>query len=1680
MQENVRKHVKKAEEKRKIRRRTKILLGICSVLVAVGVVWGLILPGLAATGNNEDPAENTTISERINLNVSQKSEDDGKNGQILYATVSVTNSNPTDKELVPVRVLISDLPEGVTLTGFEESNIMQVTYKASSSTTEETLEVELKEENGQKYIEFYPPAGSTVSFDLQFNSANGIMERESKVTLTPQIPDQMDNDVLSDPAELVWTGKNIWQNLNKTVSKTIIPVNGKENRLEGTLDYQITAENSNPCGTGDTGAIWTDHVELNDVLTLPEGISFPEGTRVSDDGTTIVDKDGNVIFSFTYLQGGSVESLVLDGKTVTYKLNIPNKYMVDGIPSREQDHLNVSASLDVSKLVLADNYITTSASKVADDIIKNHVDFEAFPYKEYEHSKASAEVTSRPEIKEGFKVTKTADCAEVRAGDTINYTISIENTGNNPIKGQASDGSVYYVKDKLSEYLELTAEQIQALKSKGASYDERTRTISWAPGTLQPGDKAEFTFAVNVKQLKDIPSLEDGAAINNSATYKDQTDNVTVKYKKPKLTITKVAVEWDGQTVSDVKNCKNGDLVTYQIMVKNDEDMETLEETITDVLDNALEFQYVMDKNGKPVMNSGETFPAMSIFENDRYGTHFTGLRVDGQKLTFSLGRLAPKEGVLITLVCKVNTDKFPDNSNWHIKNTAKSITTGEKSGESDIEVEKPITIDKKVDGTDGGGTYKAGETLDYSITIKNADGDAASQKDNLFLTDKMPYHVFPSDEYVIYKPAVNGTLTNVYPKDDSELQEAGISWKEYSDNSGDWGTYYTKINGEYVRIRRSWVGDENGIHVRANAAIVLIWNVGKMQPGESLTKEFKASIYMDDAENEKTGKLSYKNEATIDKISDSVTVYGEPEGKKEYDYAADIRKSVWCILDQENGDYWTARQLKDKSIFSKSVNKGNYFGNYVTYNITIANTGSDPLHLDTLEDHMAANLQYVGINSNTCRGVPKDFEKTEILSNNWNVAGETSLDGHQLMLNVKIQQIKLDPDTNTVTYQIGDGDGYDLPAGKQISFFVMCKVSEDAELDVPLTNTANLIVDKEVQYRKYDKEITMRGTRDDSRQNNGTSEDLGVTGDKRTISSSVTVTPRDVIVPGIEKKAISYIPSGKGVQDSVPLEEKDNIQPNVTTKWNLTLRNDGTVPISGYTIKDSVQAPFHILSKSEAESDKLELGLEKNAFVLTIYNDYDSQIASYDLSEEVWKLIPDNKTNSFELHLEDEKYNIPAGGKAEFTVYTRNTTYDNKIYENTAYLLPDNPFDANSVRTGELVTDDGGKYIGVKASDCVYALGDYGSFSWKTIEETGNSENRGSGYLGLEGKNYIYLDEDGKDVIYTNNIENVSNNSFVDMVIVDCMPHVNDTGVLNQDEKRESEFKVNYADGLNLYVVNESGSKTMLNSGTDYTVEFSQTASFTEADMAGTSLEGWHDQWQTDDMSFRIRMADTFKLKKGCILTIQYNGRLGDDASAGETAWNSFAYQYTATVNGHEKTLRAEPPKVGVKIYKKPVIEKDVLDAYGNELPYDQTKTFTFALYKGDSTDESDYITEFSVCQGGSVALKSITDQNGNKAFEDGQVYTVKEKLVNGYELVGIGQKGTELSKENKYTFTYYDNLDSISIQVKNQEYGYELPATGGTGTTVYTIGGAAIMLAASLLYGYRMRRKREKGAGI
>ena len=128
-----------------------------------------------------------------------------------------------------------------------------------------------------------------------------------------------------------------------------------------------------------------------------------------------------------------------------------------------------------------------------------------------------------------------------------------------------------------------------------------------------------------------------------------------------------------------------------------------------------------------------------------------------------------------INYVCMVDVNELPEAFDYHFKNYVKSTSTGENS-EIVIETENPITVDKKVNGGEGGETFKAEELFKYSITITNADGDAAYKKGGLSLTDDMPYHVFPSDEYKIYKAKQAGTLNSRYPKNDEELVEAGIS----------------------------------------------------------------------------------------------------------------------------------------------------------------------------------------------------------------------------------------------------------------------------------------------------------------------------------------------------------------------------------------------------------------------------------------------------------------------------------------------------------------------------------------------------------------------------------------------------------------------------------------------------------------------------------------------------------------------------------------------------------------------------------------------------------------------------------------------------------------------------------------------------------------------------------------
>ncbi len=1652
--------------------------------------------------NGNEPTEVAVADDKVNQGVTfniSSATPSGKNGQTLQISVNSTNSHPSDPTTPEVmRLDIGKLPDGVSLAGFDEKGILNVHY--GDQTTGRNIEVTLKKNSdGTSYITYSQPAGSTIQFVLQFNSENGIMDKENTVTIKPSINNKQENDHVTvngkDAAQyltLTWTGENKWDNLQKSVDKTKIEINDN-NQLVGNLEYTISAQEHNGDGNNDTGSIWTDKVVLEDTLSLPEGMTFPEGAKVS--GNKVVDKDGNNLFTFDFssLEKSGHQSVEVeianDKKSISYKITLTNTNKDNKGYKGEMDSISaLKATLDASKLVLNDNYKTMSEQDLAAKKITNKVSIDTTAIKGTDNYKDEKTVETTPAKTENYSITKTAkqngnDVASksVKPGSTIDYTITVKNNGSITLPEKDADGNNYTITDTLPKQLTLTEDQKKAIENKGGSVTQAldgTYTISFPQkDSIAPDKTLEFTFQANVKSEKELMDSGLGTSIKNEAKYRDKTGEVTVNVEKTKINLNKTVNEKDG--------VKNGDTLTYTITVENPNDTPVdFDQILSDTLDKHLVLQGMYDSQGNKLTVGSDgkygKYDAESTVSSGKHQVTFTNTTGTDKRtnLQWEVGTLAANEKVTIIYKAKVKLNDGESVTN--IKNTVTS-NHGE-TGTTDSKVTPPTTVDKKVkepsdkDYGDGGGSYDNGTLLDYKISISNAKGDEASTYKHHLLTDTLAAGLSLNYSGNIYtyngqnpeQDFKDGKVTSVNKLSEATYTDGTkVTLEDFMTKDPDktgWGPYFIQIDDDIVMVQR-----ENGNYSTSTTyGTILTWYIGELKAGTTVEKTYQATLKMSDKDDSKT---AYNNTVESGGDKKTVTVYGKKEGAGEY---ADIKKNVWTIakFNQDSDQIFNNNnQLNNKKYFSIDDNKHNY----VLYTITIANTGTDKITVNTITDEYGDNLEYKGIIPNIWNGDYSD----QITVQKYNWCSWLDVEGNDSVGGFEIKCTKNDTTTHTATYQVGDADkGVTLEAGKTFSFFVLCKV-KDPKLDNSITNTAKLYVDKDVQYKDYGT-IKTKGTKDDGYQNNGSSKDEGVTGNQRVISSSVSVVPTNSIIPGITKEAKGYISSGKEIkdmQDITAANKKTNIHPQSTVKWEITLYNDGTQPIKGYTISDSVEKPFHILTEKEATG----LGITDNnkaqnkVFLLEIYDSASatSPTKTKDLSSDVWNNVTTTDSNSFSVEVSDDDYQIPAGGYAKFTVYTKCNDQNFKIYENTATFTPKEDFDGTKVETGQVVTNENGKVTGVKASDSVYAMGDYGSFSWKTITEKSNDKNQAVGYA---SNNYIKIDsENSKTVVYTNNINNVSQKKFTNLTILDLMPFSGDTGVLNQSQKRGSEFTVAYSEGLSITLKDADGNviKT-LTEGTDYKIQFSNKVSFTPADTGHENSDGWHDTWQATDKSFRILMSENFTLDSTQILTIQYEGLISGDAQPGQFAWNSFGYAYNA--EGYTNRLSAEPPKVGVKIPNSPTISKKVVDSEGKDQGYNGSKTFTFKVYEGNKVDESKLKGSFTLHQGEAKKIASIKDANGNPIFTSGQTYTLVEEQASGYSLKSIQSSDDKKAiEENKYTFTYQSSKENYSITFTNKPDSYELPGTGGIGIKPFLISGAALMCLAILLFGYNLKRKRR-----
>ena len=132
--------------------------------------------------------------------------------------------------------------------------------------------------------------------------------------------------------------------------------------------------------------------------------------------------------------------------------------------------------------------------------------------------------------------------------------------------------------------------------------------------------------------------------------------------------------------------------------------------------------------------------------------------------------------------------------------------------------------------------------------------------------------------------------------------------------------------------------------------------------------------------------------------------------------------------------------------------------------------------------------------------------------------------------------------------------------------------------------------------------------------------------------------------------------------------------------------------------------------------------------------------------------------------------------------------------------------------------------------------------------------------------------------------------------------------------------------------------------------------------------------------------------------------------------------------------------------------------------------KDAEFALYRGRSASGKK-IGDFKTGEDGKINFVGLAE---------GDYYLVETKAPAGYKAVGdiavhitatksSGEFNGEFNASNTFTFTNGELVAEITDPVVGG-----LPGTGGMGTMLFTIGGAAVVLMAGVLFVFYMKKKR------
>ncbi|MDI6791344.1 MAG: OmpA family protein [bacterium] len=308
-------------------------------------------------------------------------------------------------------------------------------------------------------------------------------------------------------------------------------------------------------------------------------------------------------------------------------------------------------------------------------------------------------VRSYPDFSHSAKSSLDENGGALLPGDNLLYTITVVNTG-------TDTATSVVVTDTVPEN---TAYVPGSITGSGANASD-TSLLFWTFLTLEAGDGETLTYRVRVNDtVPDGTEIKNTAAIDSFETGPIETNETmnTVAVRPDLSRSTKVSADVNGGNVSP------GDTLTYTITVRNRGGLPATNILVTDTIP------------------ANTTYLTGSITGGDTY-SEFANI------LTWEITTLDIGADTSLSFKVRVNS---PLSNGSHITNTATldpSETGPVVIGPTDDEVVSfpDLSSSTKASADVNGGDLRPGDTLAYTITLRNTGTDTAT---SILVTDTIP-----------------------------------------------------------------------------------------------------------------------------------------------------------------------------------------------------------------------------------------------------------------------------------------------------------------------------------------------------------------------------------------------------------------------------------------------------------------------------------------------------------------------------------------------------------------------------------------------------------------------------------------------------------------------------------------------------------------------------------------------------------------------------------------------------------------------------------------------------------------------------------------------------------------------------------------------------------------------------